>query len=64
MSCAPPLACLQAKYESEATAWYSSARLWDDGIIDPADTRRVLGLSLAAAMHGHTRSTQFGVFRM
>lgn len=53
------------KYERESHAFYSTARLWDDGIIDPRDTRRVLGLSYAAAANGNTNSqTTFGVFRM
>ncbi|MCW5588870.1 MAG: methylcrotonoyl-CoA carboxylase [Legionellales bacterium] len=55
---------LRDKYENEGHPYYSSARLWDDGIIDPKDTRRVLGLSLAATMHAKISSTQFGVFRM
>lgn len=52
------------KYEKEGSAWYSSARLWDDGVIDPAQTRDVLGLCLST---GHNRpfgETRFGVFRM
>ena len=52
------------KYEREGNAYYSSARLWDDGVIDPLDTRRVLGLGLAAARHAEPRPTRFGVFRM
>ena len=52
------------QYETESHAYYASARLWDDGIIDPADTRRVLGLSLAAVDHAPVRTTRFGVFRM
>mmetsp|Transcript_10981 Transcript_10981/g.16395 ORF Transcript_10981/g.16395 Transcript_10981/m.16395 type:complete len:658 (+) Transcript_10981:135-2108(+) len=54
------------KYERESSAYYSSARLWDDGIIDPADTRVVLGCSLAVASRvGCTpNETKFGVFRM
>ena len=44
--------------------YYASARLWDDGVIDPADTRRVLGLSLAAALNAPIPETKFGVFRM
>jgi acetyl-CoA carboxylase carboxyltransferase component len=53
-----------AKYEEEASAFYSTARLWDDGIIDPTDTRVVLGLGLAAAGCAPPRATRFGVFRM
>ncbi len=52
------------KYEREGSAYYSSARLWDDGIIDPLDTRRVLGIGLAAASHAALQPTHFGVFRM
>ncbi|MDQ2908169.1 MAG: methylcrotonoyl-CoA carboxylase [Candidatus Eremiobacteraeota bacterium] len=52
------------KYEREGSAYYSSARLWDDGIIDPLDTRRVLGQGLAAATNAAIRPTHFGVFRM
>uniref|UniRef100_A0A6M2DN90 Probable methylcrotonoyl-CoA carboxylase beta chain, mitochondrial n=1 Tax=Xenopsylla cheopis TaxID=163159 RepID=A0A6M2DN90_XENCH len=53
-----------AQFEKEGSPYYSSARLWDDGIIDPADTRKVLGLSLAAAMNNSGHETKFGVFRM
>ncbi len=52
------------KYEREGSAYYSSARLWDDGVIDPLDTRRVLGLGLSAAAHVPPQPTHFGVFRM
>ena len=51
-------------YEAEGSPYYSTARLWDDGIIDPADTRRVLGLSLAAALNAPLGERGFGVFRM
>jgi acetyl-CoA carboxylase carboxyltransferase component len=51
-------------YESEGSPYYSTARLWDDGIIDPADTRRVLALGLAAAANAPVPDTPFGVFRM
>ncbi|WP_444920828.1 carboxyl transferase domain-containing protein [Microbulbifer sp. CnH-101-G] len=51
-------------YEHQGHPYYASARLWDDGVIDPADTRRVLGLCLAAASHKEPEETQFGVFRM
>ncbi|EKD54867.1 MAG: hypothetical protein ACD_60C00038G0029 [uncultured bacterium] len=53
-----------AQYAKQAHAYYSSARLWDDGVIDPLDTRRVLGLSLSAALNAPIESTQFGLFRM
>jgi 3-methylcrotonyl-CoA carboxylase beta subunit len=52
------------KYEAESSAYYSTARIWDDGIIDPADTRDVLGLSLAACANAPIEATKFGVFRM
>uniref|UniRef100_A0A3P8T5G4 Methylcrotonoyl-CoA carboxylase beta chain, mitochondrial n=1 Tax=Amphiprion percula TaxID=161767 RepID=A0A3P8T5G4_AMPPE len=52
------------RFEQEGSPYYSSARLWDDGIIDPADTRMVLGLSLDAALNAPSQKTRFGVFRM
>jgi acetyl-CoA carboxylase carboxyltransferase component len=52
------------KYESEGSAYYSTARLWDDGIIDPADTRKVLALGLSAAYNAAIPKTNYGVFRM
>ncbi len=52
------------KYEHEGQPLYSSARLWDDGIIDPARTREVLALSLSAALNAPVPDTRFGVFRM
>jgi acetyl-CoA carboxylase carboxyltransferase component len=52
------------KYETEGSAYYSTARLWDDGIIDPADTRRVLALGISAALNAETPGPRFGVFRM
>ena len=52
------------KYEREGHPLYSSARLWDDGIIDPAKTRDVLALSLSAALNAEIEETKFGVFRM
>lgn len=52
------------KYEQEGEPYYSSARLWDDGIIDPAQTRRVLGLALSACLNQPITPTQYGVFRM
>ena len=53
-----------ATYETEGSAYYSSARLWDDGVIDPATTRDVLGLALAASLNAPIKETKFGVFRM
>jgi acetyl-CoA carboxylase carboxyltransferase component len=55
---------IRAKYEHEGSAYYSTARLWDDGIIDPLDTRRVLALGLSAALNAEIPETTFGVFRM
>jgi acetyl-CoA carboxylase carboxyltransferase component len=52
------------KYESEGSPYYSTARLWDDGIIDPVDTRLVLGLGISAALNAPIPETKFGVFRM
>ena len=52
------------KYETEGSPYYSTARLWDDGIIDPRDTRDVLGLCLAAARNAPLPNDRFGVFRM
>src|SRR5437773_2441402 len=52
------------KYATEGNAYYSTARLWDDGIIDPADTRMVLALGISAAMNAPSAETRFGVFRM
>jgi len=52
------------RYESEGNPYYSTARLWDDGIIDPADTRAVLALGISAAANAPVRPTKFGVFRM
>lgn len=51
-------------YEEQGHPYYASARLWDDGVIDPADTRFVLGLSLSAALNKPIEDTRFGVFRM
>ena len=53
-----------ATYEREGSPYFSTARLWDDGIIDPADTRTVLGLGLSAALNAPIPDTPFGVFRM
>ena len=55
---------IRAQYETQGHPYYATARLWDDGIIDPADTRRVLGLSLSAALNAPIEPTKFGVFRM
>ncbi|MCW1840538.1 carboxyl transferase domain-containing protein [Prosthecomicrobium hirschii] len=55
---------IRAQYEEQGHPYYSSARLWDDGIIDPLDTRMVLGLALSAAMNAPEEPTRFGLFRM
>ena len=55
---------IRASYEREGSPYFSTARLWDDGIIDPLDTRRVLALGLAAAANAPVPETTFGVFRM
>ena len=55
---------IRAQYEHQGHPYYATARLWDDGIIDPADTRRVLALGLAAALEAPAGQTRFGVFRM
>jgi acetyl-CoA carboxylase carboxyltransferase component len=52
------------KYAEESNAFYSTARLWDDGVIDPLDTRMVLALGISAAMNAPQEETRFGVFRM
>ncbi|XP_052335850.1 methylcrotonoyl-CoA carboxylase beta chain, mitochondrial [Oncorhynchus keta] len=52
------------RFEEEGSPYFSSARLWDDGVIDPADTRLVLGMSLSATLNAPTQRTRFGVFRM
>lgn len=53
---------IRAQFEQQGHPYYASARLWDDGIIDPADTRRVLGLGLSAALNAPIETTRFGVF--
>jgi 3-methylcrotonyl-CoA carboxylase beta subunit len=55
---------IRAQYEHEGHPYYATARLWDDGVIDPADTRRVLALGLAASLNSPIEDTKFGVFRM
>ncbi len=53
-----------AQFDAQGSAYYATARLWDDGIVDPAQTRRTLGLGLAAAANAPVADTRFGVFRM
>ena len=55
---------LRQQYEDQGHPYYASARLWDDGIIDPADTRMVLGLGISASLNAPVEKTAFGVFRM
>lgn len=55
---------LLEKFSRESSPYYASARLWDDGVIDPKDSRKVLGLALGAALNAPVEETQFGVFRM
>jgi len=55
---------IRAQYDAQGSAYYSTARLWDDGVIDPVDTRRVLGLGLAAAANAPVPSPSYGIFRM
>jgi len=55
---------IREQYEVQGHPYYASARLWDDGIIDPLDTRRVLGLGLSAALNAPVEETSFGIFRM
>ena len=55
---------IRQKYEAEGNPYYSTARLWDDGIIDPLDTRRVLALGISAALNAPIAESTFGVFRM
>ncbi|MEM1381016.1 MAG: carboxyl transferase domain-containing protein [Pseudomonadota bacterium] len=55
---------IEDQFEEQGSPYYSTARLWDDGIIDPADTRKVVALSLRAALNAPIEDTRFGVFRM
>jgi 3-methylcrotonyl-CoA carboxylase beta subunit len=55
---------IRAQYDRQGSPYYATARLWDDGLFDPADSRRVLGLSLAAALNAPIADTKVGVFRM
>ena len=52
------------KYEEEGSAYFSTARLWDDGIIDPVDTRKIIGLSIAISQNKLYPETKYGIFRM
>jgi 3-methylcrotonyl-CoA carboxylase beta subunit len=55
---------IREQYETQGHPYYASARLWDDGVIDPADTRMVLALGLSAALNSPIETTQYGIFRM
>ena len=55
---------IREQYERQGNPYYASARLWDDGVIDPVDTRRVLGLAISAALNAPIEKDRFGVFRM
>ena len=55
---------IRAQYEEQGHPYYASARLWDDGVIDPADTRRVLSLGISASLNQSIPETKFGIFRM
>jgi 3-methylcrotonyl-CoA carboxylase beta subunit len=55
---------IREQYETQGHPYYASARLWDDGVIDPADTRRVLGLAISASLNAPIEKTNFGLFRM
>ncbi len=55
---------IRAQYETQGHPYYATARLWDDGVIDPIDTRRVLGLGLSASLNAPIEKTDFGLFRM
>src|SRR5207253_1928520 len=55
---------IRAQYDAQGHPYYATARLWDDGVIDPAETRHVLGLTLSVAANGPVVPTRFGVFRM
>jgi 3-methylcrotonyl-CoA carboxylase beta subunit len=55
---------IREQYEKQGHPYYASARLWDDGVIDPLDTRFVLGLGISASLNAPIPETKFGVFRM
>jgi len=58
------MAPIRAQYEEQGHPYYASARLWDDGVIDPLETRRVLALCLAAARYSPVEDTRYGIIRM
>jgi len=55
---------IRTQYETQGHPYYASARLWDDGVIDPIDTRRVLTLALATVRNAPIAETRYGIFRM
>jgi 3-methylcrotonyl-CoA carboxylase beta subunit len=55
---------IRAKYETEGSPYYATARLWDDGIVTPQETRRVLSLAFSSTLNAPAEPTRFGVFRM
>jgi 3-methylcrotonyl-CoA carboxylase beta subunit len=55
---------IRDQYEFQGHPYYATARMWDDGVVDPAQSRRILGLSLSAALNAPIQPTKFGVFRM
>ena len=55
---------IRASYETEGSPYYATARLWDDGVIAPSETRRVLSLAFSACLNAPVEPTRFGVFRM
>jgi len=55
---------IRAQFETQSNPYYASARLWDDGVIDPADTRTVLALALSASLNAPIADARFGIFRM
>jgi 3-methylcrotonyl-CoA carboxylase beta subunit len=55
---------IRDQYERQGNPYYATARLWDDGVIDPAQTRTVLGLAISASMNAPIEKTDYGVFRM
>jgi 3-methylcrotonyl-CoA carboxylase beta subunit len=55
---------IREQYERQGHPYYASARLWDDGVVDPADSRRLLGLAISASLNAPMEDTRFGVFRM
>jgi 3-methylcrotonyl-CoA carboxylase beta subunit len=55
---------IRDQYEFQGHPYYATARMWDDGVVDPAQSRRILGLSMSAALNAPIQPTKFGVFRM